>query len=133
ERTSPTPRSPPLKGRASHLLLALALGFGFAFASLDGRDFAFRRRLFLFGLHRRRSDDGGNGEVFVRVGRSHAIGQLHSVDVNRIADLEPIEGNVDLVGNARRVAYELQLVLDNVQDAAALQAGRGLLVVEPDR
>ena len=42
----------------------------------DGRDLALRRGLFLDLLHRRRGDDGGNGEVFIRVRRLGAFGSL---------------------------------------------------------
>ena len=72
-------------------LLAFALVLGLAFlAAFDGRDGIGRSGLFFLSLHRRRSDDGGNGEVLFGVGRSDAVRQLDRADVNRIADLEPV-------------------------------------------
>jgi hypothetical protein len=63
--------------------------------------------LFLFGLHRRRSDDGGDGEVFFGVRRRDALRQLHLADVDRIADLQPVERNVNLARDVRCVADDL--------------------------
>ena len=67
-------------------LAGFAFAFGFFLA--DGRDFALSRGLFLLGLHRRRSDDGGDGEVAVVDRRLGALGQLDLADVDRIADVE---------------------------------------------
>ncbi len=49
------------------------------------------------------------------------------------ADLQSVERHVDLRGDARRVAYELELVLDDVEHAAALQARRCVFIVEAHR
>ena len=67
------------------------------------------------------------------VRRDDALGQLDLADVDRIADLEPVERDVDLVRDARRVADQLELVLDDVENAAALEARRGLFIVEAHR
>src|SRR5438045_3999791 len=91
------------------------------FLALDGRDGIGRRSLFLFRLHRRRSDNGGDGEVLVLVRRLNPLGKLNLADVDRIADLEPVERDVYLVRDVRRVADDLQLVADDVEDAAALE------------
>src|SRR6476659_2081593 len=106
--------------RREELLAALAFALG-----LGG--------LFLFGLHRRRGDDGRDGEILVGVGDGDALRQLHLTDVDRITDFKPVERIVDLAWNARRVANQLELVLDDVENAAALEAGRGVFIVEADR
>ena len=45
----------------------------------------------------------------------------------------PSSGDVDLVRDVRRVADQLELVLDDVENAAALQARRGFFIVEAHR
>jgi hypothetical protein len=50
--------------------------------------------------------------------------------VDRVADIQPVERDVDLFRDVRRVAHDLKLVLDDVKDAAALEARRSFLVVE---
>src|SRR6478672_3842500 len=122
--------------RREELLAALAFALGlaaFTFLALDGRDCVGRGGLFLFGLHRRRGDDGRDGEILVGVGDGDALRQLHLTDVDRITDFKPVERIVDLAWNARRVANQLELVLDDVENAAALEAGRGVFIVEADR
>src|SRR5213075_3285189 len=88
-----------------------AAGFTLGFFLADGRNLALRRGfLFLGLLHRRRGNDGSNGEVAIVDRRFHALGQLDLADVERIADLEPGEIDVDLVGDLCGVASQLQLV-----------------------
>ena len=53
--------------------------------------------------------------------------------MQRIADVEAGEADLDLLGDLGRVADQLELVADRVQHAAALQARRLLLVDEADR
>ena len=62
-----------------------------------------------------------------------ALGQLDLADVDRIADLEAVERDVDLVRDVGRVADQLELVLDDVEHAAALEARRGFFIVEAHR
>ena len=62
------PRRPSRSPFAFRTFLAFSeLGFG----GSSSRSGFF----FLFGLHRRRGDDGGDGEVLVLVRRHHALGQ----------------------------------------------------------
>ena len=82
--------------------------------SSRGWNLAGRRSLFFLGLHRRRSDNRCNREVIVLVRRHNAVWQADVADVERIADLEAIQPNVDLVRDIRCVADELQLVNDDV-------------------
>ena len=62
-----------------------------------------------------------------------ALGQGDLADVERIADVEAGEADLDLLGNLGRVADQLELVADRVEHAAALEARRLLLVDEVDR
>ncbi len=54
-------------------------------------------------------------------------------DVHRGADLEAGELHDDLVGDLGRVDDQLDLVLHDVEHAAALDAGRTLFILEADR
>ena len=94
---------PPARERAASLfdsggsysaLFVAALGsFAFvafsAFFALGLVALGCRRGFVSFGLHRRRSDDGRDGEVAVVDRRRDALGQLDRADVDRIADVEP--------------------------------------------
>src|SRR5207237_8151900 len=102
-------------------------------ATFGRRDFASVSRLVFFRLHRRRRDDRGDSEVFLTVRRLDAIGQLDRTDVDRIADLQPVERDVDLARDVGRVADDLELVDDDVEHAATLQAWRGVFIVEAHR
>ena len=59
-----------------------------------------------------------------------SVRQLDLADVDRIADLQPVERDVDFVRDVRRVADQLELVLDDVEHAAALEARRLVFIVE---
>ena len=61
------------------------------------------------------------------------LGRVDRRDVDRIADLEPGQVDLDLVGDLGRVADQLEVVADDVEHAAALDAGRRFLVGEHDR
>ncbi len=64
---------------------------------------------------------------------SVALGQGDRRDVQRIADVEAGEADLDLLRYLGGVADQLELVADRVQHAAALQALRCFLVDEADR
>jgi hypothetical protein len=53
--------------------------------------------------------------------------------VDRIADFEAGQVDMDLVRDMRRIALDLELVLDDVEHAAALEARRFLVIVEAHR
>ena len=53
-----------------------------------------------------------------------AVRQLHLADVDGIADLQPVERDMDLARDVRCIADDLELVDDDVENAAALQARR---------
>ena len=82
---------------------------------------------------RRRGDDRGDGEVAVGDRGLGAVGQGHLADVDRIADIEAGDVDLDLVGDLVRVADQLELVADDVEHAAALEAGELFLVDEHHR
>ena len=69
----------------------------------------------------------------IGVRRRDAVRKLHLADVDRIADLQAVERDMDLARDVRRVADDLDLVTDDVENAAALQARRGLFIVEAHR
>ena len=62
-----------------------------------------------------------------------ALGQRDVADVDRIADVEAGDVDRDLVGDLVGVADQFELVADDVEHAAALEAGRGLFVDEAHR
>ena len=87
-----------------------------------------------FGLlERRRSDQRGDGEVAIGDRAFAAFRQRQFADVDRIADF--LAGNVDfdfardLVG----FADQFQLVADDVENAALLEARRSFFIDEDDR
>ena len=53
--------------------------------------------------------------------------------MNAVANFEPGQIHDDVVGNCARAAHDLDLITDNVQNAAALQARRFFFVREDDR
>ena len=53
--------------------------------------------------------------------------------MDRIADIEALEADIDLFGDLRRIADKLEVVADQVKHAATLDAGRQFLVGEVDR
>ena len=65
--------------------------------------------------------------------RLDALGQLDLADVDRIADFQPVEVDVELARDVGRVADQLDFVLDDVENAAALEARRGVFIVEAHR
>ena len=80
-----------------------------------------RRRLF-FALQS--AGDRRNREVAVLDHRRHLLRQLHRRDVDRAADLETREVDVEVLRDLVVGAVDLDLMAHDVQDAAALQAGR---------
>src|SRR4051812_22466323 len=86
----------------------------------------------VLGFHHRagRRHDGGDGEVAVGDRALDAPGQLHRRDVQGIADVETGQADLDLVRYLGRVADQLELVADGVQDAAALDAAAFLFAGE---
>ncbi len=84
------------------------------------------RRLFDVGGRRRNRRDG---EVALD-DRLHAFGQREVMDVKAVADLHPFEIAVDVVGDVVGRAIDLDLVPDDVDHAAELQARRIFLAVK---
>src|SRR5438270_9095756 len=60
------------------LLPSVSTLFPYTTLFRSGRNRVGCSGLFFLGLHCRRSDDGRDREVLVRIGRSHAIGQSRS-------------------------------------------------------
>src|SRR5258708_31779049 len=86
----------------------------FAFLALNGRNRIGRGSDFFFSLYRRRSNDRGDREVFVHVGRIAAFRKVHRTHVDGIADFQPVERDVNFIRDVGRVADKFGLVLDDV-------------------
>ena len=54
-------------------------------------------------------------------------------DVDRVADFETVERNLDVVGDQGCIADEFQIMTDNVEHSTALHAGRSFMVDEVNR
>src|SRR6185369_7553948 len=80
-----------------------------------------------FAAQARGGNDGGDGEVAVGDRRGRPFRQGHVADVDRGADFEAGDVDPDLVGDRIRRADQFELVTDDVEHAAALQARRGFL------
>src|SRR5947209_19644094 len=65
--------------------------------------------------------------------RASAFGDLNLMDVDAVADLEPVEIDDDPFGNVVDRADHVDLMADDVQNAAAAQPGGALVVDEDDR
>src|SRR5690606_11498053 len=98
-----------------------ALGFAF------GRCFVFLR------LEASRCSDRGNSEVAVGDGRLHVFRQLDGGDVNAVAQIGAFEVDLDSVRNLVGRALRFDLVANDVQDTATLEASRLLFVDEANR
>src|SRR5690606_27313459 len=83
----------------------------------------------LFALQAGRSRDRGDGEVAVDR-RLRTCRQLDRRDVDGIADVGAGQVDRDELGNRVGRNVELDLVAHDVENAAALEAGRGFLVHE---
>src|SRR3546814_7084656 len=62
-----------------------------------------------------------------------ALRQRHIGNVDRRADIEAGQRNHDFFRNVRRVDDQVEVVTDDVEHAAALDAGRGVFIDETDR
>ena len=76
--------------------------------------------------HRGRRGDRGDGEVAAD-GRPRAVGQRYLADMDAVADVEAVEADRDVLGDGVHRAEQIDLVAHDVEDAAALDAGRILL------
>ena len=74
--------------------------------------------------------DCSDGEVAIADHRTRAFGQRHCRDVNRVADVGAGKIDNDLFRNLVGLALQLNRVAHDVERAAALDAGRGFLVLE---
>jgi hypothetical protein len=99
----------------------------FAFLALFAL-FAFD---FLLLFLEERGGDGGDREVAVGDRGRDALGHLDGADVDAVADVEPGQVELELLGDVVDAAQHLDLVADDVQEAAALDA-RALLFVDED-
>ena len=88
-----------------------------------------RRPGFLGGA----SDDGRHGEVALGGGRLDALGQGDGRDMNRVADLEAGQVDLEMLGDGVGRAAHRDLVAHDVEDAAALEARGGGFVQEAHR
>src|SRR5690606_21400358 len=93
----------------------------------------FLNRFAFLALEAGGSGDGGDGEVAVGDGRLHFLRQGDRRDVDGVAELGA--GEIDLDGGGDRIGRNLRLdlVAHDVEQAAALDAGRLLLVEEVNR
>ncbi len=101
----------------------------------DRRDFGWKGSSLRFLLDRCGSGggDGGDGEVPLGNRRLGAFGQFHLGDVDRLADVKAGQVDDDLLGDIVGRAKELDLVADDIENAARLEARRGFMVAEMDR
>src|SRR5690349_18760542 len=76
--------------------------------------------------------DRRNGEVAISDHRLHIGRKLDVADVDRAADLPAGEVDLDLLRNRVGRAIELDVVAHDVENAAALQARRRLVIGEVD-
>src|SRR5665213_1743065 len=100
--TGRAPKKEPNQRRTDKARDPLALGrFAFAFFLADHGHFGSGRlRNFLvFGPHHGRSDDRGDREITVGDRRFGAGGKLDVADVDRIADVETGQVDLDIVGH----------------------------------
>src|SRR5205085_680796 len=86
----------------------------------------------LFADRRRRAERGDRKVALMDRGAG-AFGDLNLMDVDAVADLEPIEIDNDPFGNVVDRADHVDLMADDVQNAAAAQPGGALVVDEDDR
>src|SRR6185295_7139980 len=107
--------------------------------ALGGRLLGRRRNLggdrsggfgFLLGGDHRGGDDGGDGEIAFGDRGLHVVRQLHLRDVDRLSDLEPCQVDDELFRNAVGGREDLDLVTHDVENAARLQSGGRLVVLE---
>src|SRR4051812_19668889 len=108
-------------------LLAFRRLFGLfllAYQRYFGRSGSLRGSILRLHLEAGRRHDRGDGEVAIGDRALGALGQSDGRDVERIADVEAGQIDLDLVGDLGGVADQLEVVTDGIEHAAALQAAR---------
>ena len=99
-----------------------------------------RRRCRCFGrrrgrrlAHHGRRGDRRHGGVLVAAHHAHALGNRERREMDRVADLEAGQVDLEILGDGGRLGAHGDLVQHDVQHAAALDAGRRRFVLEVDR